>query len=117
MHVLDIEFEEVRGRKKVKALLITVTILDQDGAPLEGATVDGTLDLHHQNGHQRFYSGDTGADGTVTFRYERDEGTPKGEARRSVRHSEYTFTVDDVVKVGYIYEPGDNVETSETHIV
>jgi PKD repeat protein len=117
MHVLDIEFENVMGRKKVKSLLITVTIVDYSGAPVEGATVDGTLELHHMNGHKRYYSGDTGSDGTVTFEYVRDEGTPQGDPRRSVRRSEYTFTVDDVVKVGYIYEPGDNVETSETHIV
>jgi hypothetical protein len=76
-----------------------VTILDTGGAPVEGATVYGTWSgLYSAN-----VSGVTLADGTITF----NSGKVKSAGT-------FTFTVDDVVKSGYTYDPGLNVETSDS---
>ncbi|MBD3192121.1 MAG: S8 family serine peptidase [Candidatus Heimdallarchaeota archaeon] len=77
-----------------------ITVHDAAGNPLSGVTVDLSLQL--PDGSTATGSADTGADGSVTFTYEEgDSGT-------------YTATVTNLAKTGYVYDPDQNVETSET---
>lgn len=81
-------------------VFIKVTVHDANGNPLSGVTVDLSLQL--PGGSTTTGSADTGADGSVTFTYEEgDSGT-------------YTATVTNLEKSGYVYDPDQNVETSET---
>ncbi|MGD8793087.1 MAG: PKD domain-containing protein [Anaerolineae bacterium] len=77
-----------------------VTILDTDGNPVAGATVYGTW----SGDYNGTVSGVTGADGTVSF--------DSGKVRQA--DATFTFTVDDVVLSGYVYDPALNAETSDT---
>jgi hypothetical protein len=79
-----------------------VTIVDENGNPVEGATVTGT------------FSGDaSGSDSGVT--------DASGEVLLSVlvvgkgAVSTFTFCVDDVTHPDYTYVPADNVETCDTY--
>ncbi|MCF2144713.1 MAG: S8 family serine peptidase [Candidatus Heimdallarchaeota archaeon] len=82
---------------------IKVTVYDNTNNPLEGVTV--YLELTLPSGSIASGSADTGADGTVTFVYERGgSGT-------------YTATVTNLEKTGYTYDSNSNVETSETLVV
>jgi hypothetical protein len=79
-----------------------VTIVDENGDPVEGATVTGT------------FSGD--ASGTET-----GVTDASGEATLSVlvlgkgAVSTFTFCVDNVTHASYTYVPADNVETCDTY--
>jgi hypothetical protein len=77
----------------------TVTILDADSAPVEGATVSGTFSGATSEG----VSGVTGADGQValTSSNKKDGGT-------------WDFCVDDVVKSGWTYDLNANVKTCDS---
>jgi len=77
----------------------TVTILDLGGNPRPGAVVAGTW----TGPKTSTVSGTTGADGTVTLTSLKAKGT-----------FTYTFTVTDVAATGYTYDPGLNVETSDS---
>ena len=84
-------------------IYIKVTVYDNTNNPLEGVTV--YLELTLPSGSIASGSADTGADGTVTFVYERG-GT-----------GTYTATVTNLEKTGYTYDSNSNVETSETLVV
>jgi len=75
-----------------------VTIVDSYGNPVEGATVYG-----HWNGPPGNVEGITDENGKVSFLSERAWG-----------RKTFTFTVDNVVKSGCIYNASLNVETSDT---
>jgi len=76
-----------------------VTIVDYpSGNPVSGATVYG-----HWDGPPGNVQGTTNGDGEVSFLSERRWG------RRT-----FTFTVDNVVKAGYLYNPALNRETSDS---
>jgi len=76
-----------------------VTIVDANGIPVEGATVYG-----HWSGSVRGnVDGITDEDGRVSFSSQRRGGRPV-----------FTFTVDNIVKSGYVYKPNLNKETSDT---
>jgi hypothetical protein len=77
----------------------TVWIKDTGGANIEGATVYGTWS-GVVNGPAE---GITGPDGKVTI------DSPKKNGGGT-----FTFTVTDVVKSGYTYNPALNVETSDS---
>jgi hypothetical protein len=76
----------------------TVTILDVDDQPVDLATVFGTF----SGASSDSVSGDTGDDGTVAL-----------ESSKVKNGGTWTFTVDDVVKSGWTYDPAANVETSD----
>jgi hypothetical protein len=79
--------------------LATVWIKDTTGADVEGATVYGTWSGSVSGPGQ----GVTGADGKVTLQSPKNKGG-----------GTFTFTVTNVVKSGYTYNPALNVETSDT---
>jgi hypothetical protein len=78
----------------------TVTIHDTDENPVTGATVYGTW----SGSYSESVSGVTDADGTVTF--------TSGKVRDG--NATFTFTVDNVVKEGYTYDPALNPYTLAT---
>lgn len=106
MHVasIDMWYEEVTWWYWVIGydVYTQVTVHDQNGDPLEGATV--YLEMSLPGGGTATSSGDTGTDGTVTFVYEAG----------SSETGTYTSTVTDVVKTSYTYAESQNVETSES---
>jgi len=75
-----------------------VTIVDIDGSPVAGAWVYG-----HWMGPPGDVQGATDGDGKVSFL------SARGWGRRT-----FTFTVDNIVKSGYIYNPALNRETSDS---
>jgi hypothetical protein len=77
----------------------TVTILDAADQPVDVATVYGTF----SGASSSSVSGDTAGDGTVSF-----------DADKVKNGGTWTFTVDDVVKSGWTYDAGANVETSDS---
>jgi len=103
MHVenIDMAIETIyRGPNAWTRAVATVTVLDADGLPVEGATVYG-----HWSG---LTSGDvsdiTDANGQVTFK----SGLVKNAS------GTFTFIVDNIVKEGYIYDQSTNKETSDS---
>ena len=85
------------GRKEVRA---QVTIVDQAGTPVAGATV--TTKIARPGAPQVTRSRVTDAAGVAAF------SVPRTQA------GTYTFEVTNVVKTGLVYESGDNVETSDS---
>lgn len=108
MHVLAIDMAlstRTAGRNKFTKALATITIVDASGNPVEGATVygswsDATTDTD---------SGVTDSEGKVTLVSDEVKNPPSGTT--------FTFTVDDVVKSGWTYDPSGNKETSDSIIV
>ncbi len=98
MYVNDITMGYTTGGANYYGLA-TVWIKDTTGANVEGATVYGTWSGSVSGPAQ----GVTGADGKVTLQSPRNKGG-----------GTFTFTVTDVVKSGYTYNPALNVETSDT---
>jgi len=83
-----------------------VTIVDAAGAAVEGATVEGTVEGYWTNATDDADSGITNASGQVTLESDEVKNAPDGTT--------FTFTVDDVVLAGWTYDPGANVETSDS---
>jgi subtilisin family serine protease len=77
-----------------------VTIYDTGGNPVAGAAVVGTWSGAYAAGVQ----GTTGADGTVAF--------TSGKVKQA--NATFTFTVDNVSKAGYSYDPGLNNESNDS---
>jgi hypothetical protein len=77
----------------------TVTILDASDQPVGTATVYGSFSGASSSSE----SDDTAGDGTVSF-----------DATKVKNGGTWTFTVDDVVKSGWTYDEGSNVETSDS---
>jgi len=75
-----------------------VKIVDIYGRPVSRATVYG-----HWNRPPGYVRGATNRNGEVSFLSERAWGRPT-----------FTFTVDNVVKTGYVYNPALNKETSDS---
>ena len=80
-----------------------VTIHDANNNAVEGATVSGAW----SGDYSASVSGTTNADGQVSFT----------SGRVKVANATFTFTVNDVVKSDYVYDPALNNETSETIVV
>jgi len=80
-----------------------VTIRDTGEAPVPGATVYGTW----SGDYDANVSGTTEADGTVTF--------TSNKVKQA--NATFTFTVDDVVKSDFVYDPALNRETSDAIVV
>ena len=79
-----------------------VTIVDENGGPVEGATVTGTFS-GDASGTE---SGVTGADGEVLLSV-----LVKGKGAVST----FTFCVEDVTHASLSYDPAANVETCDTY--
>jgi hypothetical protein len=79
---------------------IQVTIVDENGSPVSGATVDLSLDVPSSG--TATGSATTGSNGTVTF------------SLKSRNTGSYVATVTNVSHSSYTYNPGANVETSDS---
>jgi len=104
MHVFDIDMSLKEAGPNVNAVA-TVTIVDASDALVSGATVygywsDATTDTD---------SGTTDASGQVSL--------DSDKLRNPAPGTTFTFTVDNVVKAGWTYNPSANVETSDFIIV
>jgi len=98
IHVSDIEmWYTTAGRNYT--IYTRVTIVDADGSPVSGATVDLTTTLPSGTATG---SGTTGTAGTVTF------------SVKTKQTGLYTSEVTNVSHTSYTYDPASNVETSET---
>jgi hypothetical protein len=97
IHVDDIAMSYQQAGRNYKAKA-TVTILDANSAPVEGATVYGTF----SGATNESMSGVIGADGQVTLTS--SNGKDGGA---------WQFCVDDVVKSGWTYDSEANAETCD----
>ncbi|MDH4137907.1 MAG: hypothetical protein OEW09_14495, partial [Anaerolineae bacterium] len=103
MYVYDIDMiRNTQGRNRSATAVVTIHD-DPDGNPVEGATVYGAW----SGDYNASVSDATNADGQVTF--------TSGKVK--VANATFTFTVNDVVKSGYDYDPEQNNETSDTIVV
>ncbi len=100
MHVDDIDMSAGRkGRSGNVEATAVVTVVQEGGAPVSGATVYGSWS-GATSGDQNSVTNDAGE---ATFK----SGTRKGGGT-------FTFSVTDVLKGGYAYDPAQNVETSDS---
>ena len=98
MHVSAIDMQyATAGRNYV--VYTQVTIVDADGSPVSGATVDLTTTIGSSTATG---SGPTGTDGTVTFSF------------KSKQTGTYTSSVTNVSHASYTYDPASNVETTDS---
>jgi hypothetical protein len=98
MHVADISFE-TKTQGPFYKVTAFVKIVDAGGSPVDSATVYGTYS-GPWNGQK---NGTTGADGVANM----------GQIS-SKSGGTWQFCVDDVVKDGWIYDSGANVETCDS---
>ena len=95
MHVSSIVLSiKVKGPKT--DAIANVIIVDENGAPVEGATVSGTF----SGDVTGTASGTTGADGEATIKIQKQGAI-----------SAFTFCVDNVTLSGWTYDYGANLET------
>ncbi len=105
MHVADITMALAtvqRGPNPWTSAIATVSIVDESGNPVEGATVSG----HWTGATNDSDSGITDASGKVSLESDKVKNAPSGTL--------FTFTVDDVVLSGWTYSSGSNAETSDS---
>jgi hypothetical protein len=99
MHVASIVLSIKKKGPKTDAIA-KVTIVDEGGNPVDGATVTGTFS-GDVNGSE---SGTTGANGEATIKI-----TVQGSV------TTFTFCVDNVTHASIEYAPGANVEDCDTY--
>ena len=99
MHVYSIDMWSEPDRNKY-IVYTKVKIVDAGDNAVEGANV--YLNVLDPVGNTEYFNDLTGTDGTVTFVH---GPTPKTGT--------FTSTVTDVVKSDWVYNSGDNVETSD----
>jgi uncharacterized GH25 family protein len=98
MHIASIKMSLEQRGPWTKAVAVA-HIVDADGNPVAGATVTG-----------QWTGSATGTDTVTTD----ENGTATAQSDRTRDTSgTFTFTVDDVSKDGWTYEPDANVETSD----
>jgi len=105
MHVHSINMSlgtRTAGKNIFTYGIAQVTIQDAVGAAVEGASVEG----HWSDATGDADTGITDAAGQVTLK--------SGEVKNAPAGTTFTVTVDDVVLVGWTYDPGANVETSNS---
>jgi hypothetical protein len=103
MHVSDISMRLDWRWFSVRAVA-TVTVVDSQGRHVRGATVYG----HWSGSVSGSASGQTGSNGRVSF------NSDWISSWQWSRGGSFTFTVDNIVKSGWIYDPNANEETSDT---
>jgi len=104
MHVDNIEMvlsTKKAGRNIFTKAVATVTIFDASGNPVEGATVYGSW----SGATSDTDSGVTDSSGEVTL--------SSNGVKNASGGTTFTFTVDNVVKSGWDYNSGANLETSD----
>ncbi|NNL95213.1 MAG: hypothetical protein HKO64_06285, partial [Xanthomonadales bacterium] len=101
MYVGDIAMS-YRSRGPNNNGVADVLVLDENGAPLAGATVSGNWSGVVSGS----VSGVTGGNGRVSL-----------SSAKSRSSGSFTFTVDNINASGYNYNPALNVETSDTVVV
>ena len=99
MHVASIELSIKKKGPRTDAIA-KVTIVDEGGNPVDGATVTGTFS-GDANGTE---SGTTGADGEATIKI-----TVQGSV------TTFTFCVDNVTHASFEYDFEANVEDCDTY--
>jgi len=99
MHVDDIQMSYIQLKKAKYEVSADITIKDQDGDPMDGATVSVQWTL--PNGRLVNRQQVTGATGVASFDIRSKAGT-------------YKICVTDVAKTGWTYDPSQNVKTCET---
>jgi len=100
MHVSAIDMSySVKGPNY--KISVQVTIVDENNAPVSGATVGISLAI--PGGGTATGSATTGSNGTVTFTLNNSKNT-----------GAYVATVTDVTSSSYTYNPAANVETSDS---
>ncbi|MCP8305048.1 MAG: S8 family serine peptidase, partial [archaeon] len=103
IHVESIEMALVsRWRGWRVYATATVTVVDSDDNPVEGATVYG----HWEGATSDYDSGVTDVNGMVTLN--------SNALRRPSSGTTFTFVVDEIVKDGFDYDPDVNVETQDS---
>ena len=106
MHVSDIQVRATRGRWFFIHGQATVTVVDANGKHVAGATVYG----HWSGSVSGFVFGQTGTNGKVTFNSIEIYYRGGYFSRRLT----FTFTVDNIIKAGWIYDKSANIKTSDT---
>ena len=96
MHVNDVKVTKVSLTTRLSYGRAEVQIVDQNGSPVEGATVSGEWTQ--------------GASGTITFTTD-SNGWGTGNCGYGWNVSKYCFRVDDVTKTDWTYDSGANVKT------
>jgi hypothetical protein len=99
MHVHDIAMATKQAGPN-RSALATVTIVDANNAPVNGATVYGTF----TGATNESVSGQTDSYGQVTMESSKVKDSS----------ANWTFCVDDVVLSGWTYDSGANVETCDS---
>ncbi|MFH1338990.1 MAG: S8 family peptidase [Candidatus Omnitrophota bacterium] len=108
MHVGSIDMvlkSRTAGRNKFTKALATITIIDASNNPIDGATVHGSW----SGATSDTDSGITDTAGKVTLESD--------EVKNAPSRTTFTFTVKDVAKSGWNYNPAGNTETSDFIIV
>ncbi|VVB87752.1 Halolysin [uncultured archaeon] len=100
MHVAGIVMSKVKGTRYTYATA-TVTIVDSTGSPVSSATVSG----HWSGLTSDKDTGTTDASGKLTV---------KSNQVRNSATGTFTFTVDKVTYGALVYNPADNVRTSNS---
>ena len=104
IHVFSIDMSFKTAGINVSAVA-TVTIVDETGTLVEGATVYG----HWSDATSDSDSGITDSSGTV--------GLKSNKVKKPSSGTTFTFTVDNVEKAGWTYDPSANEETSDSILV
>jgi hypothetical protein len=108
MHISDVTVRALPHRWFNIYGAATVTVVDAEGKHVAGALVYG----HWSGSVSGSVFGWTGTNGKVTF-YSEDVFYWWGRGWHWGRLT-FTFTVDDIVKSGWVYDESANVETSGT---
>ena len=98
VHVADIAMSASRKGRNYRATAL-VTVVDEAGAAVPEATVSGS------------WSGATAGDQTALTD---GAGCAHFQSANTKRGGTFTFTVTDVAKQGCIYDPSQNVETTDS---
>jgi hypothetical protein len=106
MHVSDIQVRATRSRWFYIQGQATVTVVDTNGKHVAGATVYG----HWSGSVSGSVFGQTGTNGKVTFNSIEIYYRGGYFSRRLT----FTFTVDNIIKAGWIYDKSANIKTSDT---
>lgn len=101
MHVAKIDML-LKTKGSLVNAIATVTIVDESGASVEGATVSG----HWSGATSDTDSGVTDASGQVSLE--------SNKVKKPKSGTTFIFTVDDVTKEGWKYISSENVETSDS---
>lgn len=108
VHVTDINMSlstRTAGKNEFTKALATVTIVDADNNPVQGATVYGSW----SGATSDIDSGLTDSTGKVTLESDEIKNAKSGTT--------FTFTVDDITKSGWTYDSSANAEMSDSILV